>query len=192
MDVLTRQIDIIDRKTSDMNHSRKLLFTMLKSIQSGMDADHGGISIQYLQAEPIFLGKQNDYSNGKDAYDALFSFYESVYDRADVDLIYPVWGVFSAERIIRGDYVYPDRYYLYFPDGHDQRPAALYAVGYMRTGYGNGSQLYTQMIQYIDQNGFEICGDAYEEYPLNEVSVADSSNYLMRVMITVREKQKDK
>jgi effector-binding domain-containing protein len=44
------------------------------------------------------------------------------------------------------------------------------------------------MIRYIDENGFEICGHAYEEYPLNEVAVTDNGNYLIRLLITVREK----
>jgi effector-binding domain-containing protein len=48
--------------------------------------------------------------------------------------------------------------------------------------------LHERVISYIDQHGFEICGDAYEEYPLNEICVADDKNYLMRLMIAVREK----
>lgn len=40
----------------------------------------------------------------------------------------------------------------------------------------------------MEQNKVEMCGDAYEEYPLNEVSVADDTNYLIRVMTPVRKK----
>jgi effector-binding domain-containing protein len=189
MDILAKQIDILDQKAAEIAHSRKLLLTLQKSIKSGMDAGGEDISIQYMPAEPIYIGEKNVYGGGENSYDALFRFYESLGSRADVDLIYPVWGVFSAERIKRGDWIGPDYYYLYFPDGRDLRPAALYAVGYMRAGYGQGSALYERMVRYIAQNGFEISGDTYEEYPLNEVSVADENNYLMRVMITVREKQ---
>jgi effector-binding domain-containing protein len=106
----------------------------------------------------------------------------------DLDLNYPVWGVFSEERIKNGDWKYPDRYYFYNPEGHDKRPADFYAIGYMRGEYGQTDELYSRMLAYIDRNGFEICGDAYEEYPLNELSVSDSGNYLIRVMITVRKK----
>ena len=45
------------------------------------------------------------------------------------------------------------------------------------------------MLDYIYSNGFEICGPTYEEYPLNEISVVEDKDYLMRVMITVRERQ---
>ena len=102
---------------------------------------------------------------------------------------YPVWGFFSENRIKQEDWVWPDRYYFYNPEGRDKRPAAFYAIGYTRSGYGQGGDLYKRLIDYIKKNGFEICGDAYEEYPLNEVCIMDNTNYLMRVMITVREKK---
>jgi DNA-binding transcriptional MerR regulator len=188
LEILTRQVDIIDQRIADMVHSRDLLISTLKSIQSGIDANPEKIAIQFMPSEPIVLGQPNDYSEGRNAYDALFSFYDSIQDWADLDLIFPVWGVFSEERIKRGDWKWPDRYYLYSPDGHDERPAALYAIGHMCAGYGQGAELYERMVAYIDQNGFEICGDAYEEYPLNELCVVDESNYLVRVMIPVRER----
>ncbi|MCL2140386.1 MAG: hypothetical protein FWH42_01720 [Dehalococcoidia bacterium] len=106
-----------------------------------------------------------------------------------LDMNYPVWGVFSEERIKRGDWKWPNKYYFYNPEGRDTRPAALYAVGYTRGRYGQSDALYKRLLSYIDSNGFEICGDAYEEYPLNEVCVSDENNYLMRVMITVRAKK---
>jgi DNA-binding transcriptional MerR regulator len=187
MEVLTRQVDIIDQKIAEMGHSRELLTSTMKSIQSGIDANTEEIVIQFMPSEPILLGEPNDYSGGRDAYDALFSFYDSIQDKADLDLIFPVWGVFSAERIKRGDWIWPDRYYLYSSGGQDERPAALYAIGHMRAGYGQCAKLYERMVAYIGQNGFEISGDVYEEYLLNELCVVDESDFLVRVMIPVRE-----
>ncbi len=63
----------------------------------------------------------------------------------------------------------------------------MFAVGHMRTGYGQATKLYNRMLEYIMQNGFEVCGDAYEEYPINELCTANDSDYLLRLMITVRE-----
>jgi DNA-binding transcriptional MerR regulator len=189
LDILTRQVEIIDQKIAEISYSRELLISTMESIQSGIEADTEKIEIRFMPSAPIFLGQPNDYGEGRNAYDALFSFYDFIKDRADLDLIFPVWGVFSAERIKRGDWKWPDRYYLYTPQGSDERPAALYAIGYMRAGYGQAGELYERMIAYISQNGFEICGDVYEEYPLNELCVVEESNYLVRVMIPVRERR---
>ena len=94
--------------------------------------------------------------------------------------------MFSQERILRGDSHLPDRYYFYNPEGFDKRPAGLYAVGYTRGGYGMTGGLYGRMAKHIEAAGYEICGNAYEEYPLNEISVSDHKNFLIRVMIAVR------
>jgi len=104
------------------------------------------------------------------------------------DLNYPVWAVFSKERVRRGDWNWPERFYFYNPEGHDKKPAGTYVIGYTRGGYGDCSSLYKRLLDYIDTNNLVISGDIYEEYPLNEISVNDSSNYLIRVMIPVRER----
>ena len=98
---------------------------------------------------------------------------------------FSVWGTFSKERIKRRDWRWPDRYYFNDPDGKDEKPAAFYVVGYRRGGYGQSTELYERLLDYIDTNGLTICGPSFEEYPLNEICTPDDSNYLMRIMITV-------
>ncbi|MCL2140345.1 MAG: MerR family transcriptional regulator [Dehalococcoidia bacterium] len=183
------QLDRIDSKIDEWVRARKLLFALQKSLHSVLNSNEKEITIQYVPAEAIILGDLNDYSRGRNDYDALFSFYNEMSKKyPDLDMNYPVWGCFSEERIKKGDWVWPDRYYFYNPEGHDRRPAALYAVGYTRGGYGHSDELYQRILKYVDINGFEVCGDAYEEYPLNEISIAEDNNYLMRVMVTVQNK----
>ena len=186
-ELLERQITHIDERIDDWVRARKLLHTLKKTIHYVMDIDEAAITIQFLPSEAIVLGDINDYSQERDDYDALFSFYRICRDKyPDLDMNYPAWGMFSEERIKSRDWVWPDRYYFYNPEGHDKKPAALYAVGYKRGGYGQSHDLYVRLLDYIDANGFEICGPAYEEYPLNEICVPDDGNYLMRVMVTVK------
>ena len=75
---------------------------------------------------------------------------------------------------------------MHNPEGYDKRPGSFYAIGYTRGGFGAGAELHERLFAYIDTNGFEVCGPAYEEYPLNEISICDDNNYLMRIMITVQ------
>ncbi len=186
---LTHLIGWIDEKIGELLQTRKLLSSFQKSIRAASDIDEEAINIQALPAEAIILGERNDYSGGKSAYDALLRFYRSVEERyLNVDLNYPVWAFFPRDRIRRGDWRMPERYYFHNPEGHDRRPAGLYAVGYTRGGYGQSDALYRRLTEHIEEKGFEICGGAYEEYPLSDVCVPDEEKYLMRVMIAVREK----
>ena len=188
-ELFEQQIIRIDTKIEEWVRARKLLCTLRNTIHSAFKNDEHSIVVQYMPAEAIILGGLNDYSRGQNNYDALLKFYrkmEKTYP--DLDLNYPVWGIVSENRIKQRDWVLPDRYYFFNPEGHDKKPAALYAIGYTRSCYGDTSELFERLIKYIDEHGFEICGDAYEEYPLNEICIADDNKYLMRVMITVREK----
>ena len=188
-DVLARQIEKIDSRIEDWFRAKKLLLTLRKTMKSVSNVNENEVTIQDLQSEQVVMGGPNDYSRGKTDYDALLAFYHSINEKyPDMDLNYSVWGVFSEERIKRGDWTGPDRYYFNNPEGPDERPAARYAIGYTRGGYGKGDGLYKRLIEYIENNGFEICGDTFEEYPLNEFCIVEDENYLMRVMITVRKK----
>jgi hypothetical protein len=103
-------------------------------------------------------------------------------------LKYPLWKVYTGSCVKRGEWALPERYYLFYPDGEDERPAGLYAVGYVRGGRDKRDNLYGRMINYIDEHGYKIFGDAYEEYPLNEINGSDNKGYLTRVLISVRKK----
>jgi DNA-binding transcriptional MerR regulator len=188
-EMLGNQLGWIDGKIGELIQTRRLLSTLQKTIHSASNIDERAIAIQYLPEEAIILGEPNDYSGGRDEYDALLDFYQNMESRyLDVDLNYSVWGFFPEERLKRGDWNMPERYYFHNPKGRDKRPAAHYAIGYTRAGYGRGDALYRRLVEYIDVSGFEICGGAYEEYPLNEICVSDDENYLMRVLIAVRER----
>ena len=191
-EVLGYQIEKINKKIDDWIHAKKLLLKIRDTIQSTRGIDESSITIQYLPDEAIILGDLNDYSRGRTVLDTLLSFYNSMSRKyPGLDLNYYVWSMFSEERVRSGDWCGADRFYFVNPEGRDKRPAALYAIGYMRGGYNDGSSgdvLYRRISDYIDEHNFEICGPAYEEYPINEVCSAEPTDYLMRVMFTVREK----
>ncbi|MCL2817910.1 MAG: MerR family transcriptional regulator [Clostridiales bacterium] len=188
--LLDNLITRIDQEIEKKVRARKLLHLLKTNIHSQLGIDETAITVRFRPAEAIVLGDINDYSRGRNDYDALFDFYKHCHENhPDYDMNYPVWGMFEEARIKNRDWVYPDRFYLYFPEGHDKKPAALYAIGYKRGAYGDTHDLYVRMLDYIETNGYEICGPAYEEYPLDEICVKDESDYLIRIMITVREKK---
>ena len=191
-ELLEHQIVRIDEKIDEWIRARKLLCLLRKTIHSAINVPDG-ITVEHLPVEAIVLGGLNDYSRGRNDYDALLTFYHDCCEKyPDLDMNYPVWAMFSQERIKARDWVWPDRYYFANPEGYDKKPAGLYAIGYRHGGYGKGAKLYERMLEYIDKDGLEICGPAYEEYPLNEISVLEEKDYLMRVMINVREKPDSK
>ena len=55
--------------------------------------------------------------------------------------------------------------------------------------YGKTDGIYRQMLSYIEENGLEIIGNAYEEYLLDELAESDPESFVMQVMIQVGPKK---
>jgi len=185
--ILDEQVKKIDENIDYWVRARKLLRILQHMIASVEDADEDTITVKHLPAEAIILGELNDFSRERTFYDAFLSFYQDMIAKhPDLDLNYPVWAIYSEEKIRSGDFSHPDRFYFYNPEGYDKKPAGLYVIGYSRGGYGNTGDLYNRLLKFIDENKYEINGNIYEEYPLNEACVAEQDNYLIRIMISVR------
>jgi len=183
------QIGEIDTKIKEWVNARKLLLTLKKAINSVSFVDEREITVEYLPAEAIILGNLNDYSRNRSDYDTLLSFYNDVSSKyPDADMNYPVWATYSYDRLKSKEWSNPDRYYFYNPEGYDRRPASLYVIGYKRGGYRANNDLFERLDEFINNNGYEISGDAFEEYPINEICAIDDNDYLIRIMIAVQKK----
>jgi DNA-binding transcriptional MerR regulator len=186
LEILNNQTKNIDRNIEDLHKSRELLMTLKQTIEDALEVDEKKIEIRHVRAEPIFLGPINDYSTGKTAWDSLIEFYRYCRKKGnDIELNYAAWGMFSKERILRGDWKYPDRYFSNNPNGKDVKPEGLYAIGYTRGTYGGGDKLFQRLLSYIKSQGYKVCGPAYECYPLNEITIPDINNYLIKISIQV-------
>ncbi|MDR2179828.1 MAG: MerR family DNA-binding transcriptional regulator [Synergistaceae bacterium] len=186
--LFTEQSKRIDRNVEKMMSSQKLLLTLKSIIEEALAVDEHKMEVHWAEEESILLGPQIDYSMGKSIEEATLDFYKYCNDRdRSMDLNYPVWGVYSEARIKRHDWVGPDRFYFKMPDAPDRKPEGLYLTGYARGNYGHTDGLYSRLMTYIEDHNLEICGPAYETYPLNEISIADPDNYLIRISITVKQ-----
>jgi len=185
--LLSEQNKNINQRIEKLLRAKKLLSTIKSVIEEGMSADEEKIEVSWKEEESILIGPQIDYSDVLSIEEAFLNFYKywSATD-SELDLNYPVWAIFSEERIKRGDWVGPDKFYFKMPGAPDKKPAGLYVTGYTRGYYGQSDTLYKKLLAYIEENGLEISGPAFEEYPLNEISIPDPYSYLMRLSISVR------
>lgn len=69
---------------------------------------------------------------------------------------------------------------------NELRPSGTYLVGYQYGSYGQAASLYERLLSYIKANNLKICGNAYEEYPLNEVSTKNQEEFLICIMIQIK------
>ncbi|MDR1245568.1 MAG: MerR family transcriptional regulator [Clostridiales Family XIII bacterium] len=186
LELIEKHESHLEQNIAELRRTQTLMKTLKEVITEGLEADEGRMEVRRVKEESLLLGPQIDYSGGKTVEEAMLEFYEfcRTHD-ASLDLNYPVWGVFSERRIKNRDWYLPDHFYFKMPNAPDKKPEGLYLVAYTRGYYGNSDALYRRMMAYIEENNIEICGPTYETYPLNEISIADTNNYLMRISISV-------
>ena len=64
--------------------------------------------------------------------------------------------------------------------------AGNYLTGYAHGGYGDLKDLPQRLEAYAREHRIKCIGPVYHVYPLNEVSVKDPEDYLMRLSIRVQ------
>ncbi|MDR3076796.1 MAG: MerR family transcriptional regulator [Synergistaceae bacterium] len=185
--LMSRQEERIDGEIGRLGRSKKLIEALRKMVEHGVAAGEDAIEARVEEEEPIFLGPRVNYAGGKTASEAILEFYEYCERRdPDMDMHYPVCGFFSEANVRRLERRGPDRFYFWMPDAPDRKPEGLYATGYARGYYGQSGGLFLRIMRYMEENGLEICGPAWEMYPLNEISVAHCDDYLIKISISAK------
>ncbi len=68
------------------------------------------------------------------------------------------------------------------------RPGGLYAVLYHQGNYESIPSVYPYLIGEIQKLGFEMTGDAYEEYLITELATNQPDSFITKIIIPVKEK----
>lgn len=66
------------------------------------------------------------------------------------------------------------------------KPSGLYAIQYHKGPYPSAQQAYEPLLNHLKDMGYRICGDAYEEYLLDKLTVLDSTDFMLKISILVQ------
>ncbi|BBK78872.1 MerR family transcriptional regulator [Clostridium butyricum] len=172
---------------TEIKKLKRILEVMQLYVDMAEDAikyKENSINIEYKKKEPIFLGPiiSNDSLD-----EAAISFYNFAAENG-IDIGYPLGAIINKKDIENKNPLYATQYY--FKAMHDQnsyKPEGKYAVFYGRCAYGESDYLYEKLYKFIDKNNLRMCSDAYEEYPLNELSTKDENQYCVKIEIMVED-----
>ena len=169
----------------EMKKLKNILEIMQLYVDMAEDAlkyEEKSIKLEYKKKEPIFLGP---ILSADSQDDAIIKFYDFAAENG-FDLGYPLGAIVSKENIESGNPLLAFQYYFKLESNHNAyKPKGKYAVLYGRCAYGESDELYEELFAFIKENKLQICGDAYEEYPLNELSTKDEQHYCVKIEIMV-------
>lgn len=174
----------LNRELLRLQQAYSIIHTYCEVIDEGLHADERAISIKVMEAVPIELGPENDFSSGY-MYDSFFEFLKFM-DERNISTAYPTGGVYNNFNAFVNSPGYPNRYFSHAPIGRSNKDMGEYAVGYARGYYGQLGDLPSRMQEYVQKHDYYFTGPVYEMHLFDEVVVENPEQYLIQVSVPVK------
>lgn len=167
-----------------LNRILEIMQLYVDMAENALSYNENIITIEYKKKEPIFLGPILS-KNSID--DSAISFYNFAAENG-IDVGYPLGAIINTENIEPNDGLLVTNYYFKVKnDQNSYKPEGKYIVIYGRCAYGESDELYKKLFTYIEENNLKICSNAYEEYPLNELTTKDENQFCVKIEIMVED-----
>lgn len=191
--MLDTQKKVVQEKITALMQISDMMDTRISLTERGIDADADmhAIVIKQCEATPILLGPELPAdSHILTGWYYLIDFYSFCEENGVIRGL-PTGTIIDHADLIQGNFAHPSRYYYRpvrgssYPD-NAEKPKGVYVIGQEYTEYAKSYNLYSRLYRYIEEAGLKICGHAYEEYLLDEISTSDPTQYLLQVSIHVQ------
>lgn len=150
--------------------------------ETALKYEENTMFIEHKNKEPLLLGPLILTESEDDPFIPFYDFAA----KSGFDLGYPLGCIVQYDNLISNEPLVASRYYFKVENNENFfKPEGQYAVIYGRCAYGESDHLYEKLINFIKENNLEICGNAYEEYPLNELSIINDNEYCVKIEIMV-------
>lgn len=167
------------KKLQSILEIMKLYTNMAKD---ALKYDENTMFIEHKEKEPLFIGPQ---ITAKSLDDSVMNFYDYA-AKNGFELGYPLGAIIHHDKLISDEELTPSRYYFKVENNENYyKLEGEYAVLYGRCPYGESEHLYEKLLSFIKENNYKVCGDSYEEYPLNELSTINEDEYCVKIEIMV-------
>lgn len=178
----------IEKEIIRLSRMKDMMGLYKDMTEDAIHRDIAEIVVRRQEKEPLFLGETAKLEQTNEQ--ASIEFYEYA-AKQGMELGYPM-GCIVKKQSICADNPMEElqnpvcQYYFKVKQGcNAYKPEGLYVTGYGLCAYGESDSVYEKLFEYIKEKRLHICGDAYEEYPMNEMSVKDDSKYCVKVEIMV-------
>ncbi|MEK3934016.1 MerR family transcriptional regulator [Sporosarcina sp. FSL W7-1349] len=189
--LLTEKEEMMKKKIMKMQRTQLIIQNKKKHIEEALRLNFDRFTIEKMGTEYYVLSESILNCSDKEFTKLIMSFIKYT-KRERLDTGYPIGGLIRQEQVEEGDYWNYSHFYMRVAQSDLAEPfikkAGKYVVGYHKGSYVTIQETYKKMKNYLDKEGYRICGDSFEEYVIDEVSVSGENNYVTKIMIQVEEK----
>lgn len=184
--LLSRNKDKVADEARFLQDVHSVISTFIDLLNEGMSATESEISVSEMPEKRMILGGLTDFSDTEAFYRELIRFYHTQYE-LKLNMSYPVGGYWESMAAFLDAPSRPMRFFSLDPKGNHLRAAGLYLNGYTRGYYGETNDLPERMAAFAKKNGLVFTGPVYNTYLFDEISIADTKQYLLQVSASVTE-----
>lgn len=167
MKLFEQQMARIQSEIKRLNEKKLIMQMYSQTTKDAVAHNWNDIFLQEKEREPIFLCHQIPDEMDEEQGEIMS------YDFAEengIDLASPQGVLVNKERLLSNDFQKFDKCYFRVGQGGNAfKEAGLYAVEYQMCDSWNVESAYKRLLNFIEEQGLEICGDAFEEYPIGEL-----------------------
>lgn len=187
---LNKQRKQLESQMSKLREIQDIIEMRLNMTRDSFKIRAGQIILETHLAKNLFLGPRIPHVDDlTEMGNYLLDFYK-ICLKENISIGFPFGTLVLQETIQSERQDQPAFFYCCLPNDRYPtnyvKPQGTYLVGYANTDYGFTDALYKKLIDYMKLNNLVFCGNAYEEYLLDEISVSNPDNYLLRIAIQVK------
>lgn len=178
----------IDQEVERLKSIQELMRLRCSMAKEALACEDDRVMLIEREREPIFLCPiLTDgviYSEGIYGDNMISAFTYAL--NQGININFPVGTVVSRKNLVSGPWPNPTRCYFKVSKNHNAwKNEGTYAVLYRRYPERMSETFYRPLLTFLEEQGLQIEGDAYEEYPLDELTTNSLEQFRIKVEVKV-------
>lgn len=179
------QITLVEQEIKKLEQINWLLSNIVTYTEEAIQAPFDEILLKELQEERVLYSEPFPYNNDFTDED-WFNFTDRFLKNAGIKGPAYVGSVISQNDLMNG--IFGKINCLFVRRDLMQakiKPSGLYAIIYHKGSYTSPFDAYEPFLRKLKENGLTICGDAYEEYLLDKLTVQNTNDFMIKISVPV-------
>ncbi|MCU6795590.1 MerR family transcriptional regulator [Paenibacillus sp. WQ 127069] len=194
LELLRKQEEIIQLQIAKLEQTRQMIIMQAENIELSINVNTSHIQVIWQSRIPLLLSCRV-HASKKQFPEYLWDDFQLRLQRENAPIGYPNGIIVKKEDLLKRDGDMVSHMFSRMATHFQEKvymPEGFYLVSYTRADYGDTDKIYPQIFDYIEKKQYVVLGDAYEEYLQDEVSLQNPEEYLVRIMVHIKEPSNDK
>ena len=178
----------IDQEIKRLQSIRALMRLRRSMAEEALTCEEDWVMLVEREREPIFLcpilTDGTIYTEGIYGDNMLSAF--TYAKNHGININFPVGTVVPRRCLASGPWPNPSRCYFKVSKNHNAwKREGTYAILYRRYPEVMSETFYHPLLAFLKEHGLQIDGDAYEEYPLDELTTGSREQCLIKIEVKI-------